>query len=770
MLKNLLKKNFRDFRSHASEFSSVFILSLLSILIFSGLLAASQGMEEKFEKWSESSNMADEWVTIRDQQENKVLQELKDKKSIDQVMQQQYLNVKVGTASSKKQLQLVIDNGTISKPAIIKGDKFSTQTKGIWLDSNFAKENDYKVDSNIQLNVNGETKSYLIKGLVASPNFIAYTGPANDIVADHEKYGYVLTNTKTIPSLKNASNQILVTKNEEYSEFELKEDLKDVLGTSLIDISNRNEKNNVSEFIQKKNSIKKLSIMFCTVLFALVILTTETTIRRLVNKQRSIIGLLRALGLSKFKIILHYVQYGFLPTLFGGTIGLFFGPRTIAPLILDKQKPLFNMPYWEVTPSKWSWIMLGVLVLIGSIAGITAILKTLKDAPAKIMQPQKIKRTPKNIVEMFPRLWDSLSWDWRWVLRDISRAKLRALIGIFGVIGSLMLLISGLGIQQSLNDSNEKTFGSDQSYKNEIKISPTIDKSIMDLMDSELNGDYQTIQQLPANLSTSRKDLMSLITIVEPGIYMNFNSTDYESVNLEKEDGVFISDYISKQLNVRKGDSIKLIGNFSEQNLIVPIAGILKVGSPQGIVMSKDYWGELEQLYVPTTVLTGQKVSKKISDDEDVVQVNSLAQNLESANKVLTSFQSIIILLIVFAVLLSWFILYNLGALNFTERYREYATLRVLGFRLNEIRSIIIKDSIATWIMGTIIGIPLGLLFLDSYVALANSTTTQFFMHISSLRLGTAILIVLFNVILISLFISRQVKKMDMATALKSVE
>ncbi|WP_317636568.1 ABC transporter permease [Xylocopilactobacillus apicola] len=123
-----------------------------------------------------------------------------------------------------------------------------------------------------------------------------------------------------------------------------------------------------------------------------------------------------------------------------------------------------------------------------------------------------------------------------------------------------------------------------------------------------------------------------------------------------------------------------------------------------------------------------------------------------------------------FSLFLSWFVLYNLGMLTFTERYREYATMRVLGFRLNEIRSIIVKDNLLTWVEGTVIGIPLGLAFLKVYVSIADSDTSEFFSYISIGGLVIAGGILFVNVVLIAWLISHHIKQVDMASALKSID
>lgn len=164
------------------------------------------------------------------------------------------------------------------------------------------------------------------------------------------------------------------------------------------------------------------------------------------------------------------------------------------------------------------------------------------------------------------------------------------------------------------------------------------------------------------------------------------------------------------------------------------------------------------------------RVPSSVDNHPAVQRVDSLAWDKAQANKVLDTFQSILTLLMVFAVLLEWFILYSIGTLNYTERYREYATMRVLGFHIKEIRSIMLKDSFVTWILGTTLGIPLGIGFLNAYVSVADSKDAQFFAYLPTPYIALSALFVLCNMLIIELVIAKRISNIDLSSALKSVE
>lgn len=665
---------------------------------------------------------------------------------------------------------VVVNNNKVSKPYVVSGSNFSTIKKGIWIDSNFAKKNNYKVGHKIKLSLSGDDREYNVRGLIESPNFIGYTGPTNDIISNHNKYGYILTNSKTMPAFKNKTNQILVTGKNNFSEAALKKNIRNSLGSSVISISNRSEYNNVSKYVDKSNSLEKLSIMFCIILFSLVVLITETTMSRLVNNQRSIIGLFRALGLSKLNIITHYGMYGLVTTLFGGMFGLLLGPVTIASLILNKQKPLYNMPFWKVHTDNLGWGILIILTLVGVLTAVFSVIKILNNTPANILQSRVVKGIPKNLFENFPNIWSHLKWDSKWVLRDKSRTKSKELIGITGVVGSLVLLITSFGIQQSLNETNYNTFGEVFQYSNEIKVNTDTSLIKLNKMMTMLNGDHQQIEQISTNIRTPKAQMLTTGTVVSPGLYVKLPLITGGLATLNDENGVYISNLVANRLGVQKGSNIELDSTVMTRKQIVPVLGVVKVSTPQGVYLSSKTWKTIGQPFTVTSIFTSQDINRNIKNSSSVNQVNTLRGNRRDANKVLSSFQSVIILLIVFSIFLGWFILYNLGMLNFSERYREYATMRVLGFRLNEVRSVIVKDNLFTWFMGIILGTPLGLLFLQAYVGIADTNTNEFFVHISLVRIVIAIAIILINVLITSLVVARQVKRIEMSSALKSVD
>ncbi|MBO8441658.1 MAG: FtsX-like permease family protein [Firmicutes bacterium] len=759
MFKLLFLKNIRDFRKNFGEFLSIFILAFISLFVFSGLLSVSNGINNSYEQWANKSNLATQFVKVRNHDH---LNSLKVNKKIVNIDGQFQTNCTLNS-NKNKLLQLnIIQKNDVSKFFVKKGASFNKNAYGVWLDYNFAKKNKLSVGDKVQLNIGNKNISCPIVGLIESPNYIGYTSPSNNIVANHSRYGYVFSNYKTMPIFKNEINSLLIRSTMNASKNDIDSYIRNKLGTNVIYLNTRKSNTNIVKIIDKVATIKKLALMFCSILFFLVIVTTTTTVERLVNSQKTIIGSLKALGLSNFKIKLHYVIYGAFPTFIGSILGLYLGPITIGKDILNKQKALYNMPNWHILFSRYSWLALIIIVLVGILSSFYAVNKLLSsDSIASIMQNQSVEH---NLIFQ-PHF--KFSWSTNWVLRDKLRSLGKELIGVVGISGSIMLLMASIGEFNSFKYTNNQTFGTVFSYKNEIKTIP-LSKNDNEKILNELDNDYQELQQANSEIQNSNKSISTTMNIIDNGIYINLPLSKNKNININKK-GVYITHYLAKKYGLKVGSNIKIMSQYQSKPIYLPILGITKISGPQGIYLSKNIWTSLGNKFTPNVIFTNRNISKKIINMPSVVETTSLSQNLYQANKVIDTFSSIMMLLIIFAILLSWFILFNLNMLNFIERKHEYSTMKVMGFYQKEIQNIILKDSIITYIFGVIIGVPLGLIFLKYYITVANSDTTEFFAHIGIMGIIVSCVIVLINVILISMVIGKRVKKINMASAFKSV-
>lgn len=333
-MKYLIKKNIRDFWQLKSEFISILLLSFLGIFLFTGLTYAWVGMNENFNSWANESNLADVWVGVSNIDEQQV-DDLLDIEGINEVQTEEIYNASL---NDQKQLRIVVpDKKTISIPLTIEGDEFSLTNEGIWIDQYFAEENNYNIGDSIKIENNGITINLKVKGIILSPDYISYTGPNNEMVPDHEMYGYAYTNTESLTTNEwVGSKEILLKVDGNVKHIEqYQNDIEHSLGTSFASFTSRDNYTYVSGFTQKIFTLEKLSFIFSVVIFLLVLLTVSTTMHRIVKNQQTLIGTLKAIGIRNRAIFLHYSLYGLGVCTIGGIIGFILGPYTITPFILN---------------------------------------------------------------------------------------------------------------------------------------------------------------------------------------------------------------------------------------------------------------------------------------------------------------------------------------------------------------------------------------------------------------------------------------------------
>ena len=207
-----------------------------------------------------------------------------------------------------------------------------------------------------------------------------------------------------------------------------------------------------------------MAVLFSCIFILLSILTMYTTMSRLINNQISLIGAMKAIGFGKGKLYLHYGLYGFSVSLVGGILGTVLGRTWISRLILDIKRSTITLPEWHASLSPVIGILLGTMVLICTMAAIFTVRKTLRMSPAEALRGHMpVKENAKAITEN-----KNSAYEWRWVIRDAFENKMRYIIGVIAVVGSLTLMVAGVGIYDTVHKANDDVFSQQYRYSDLI--------------------------------------------------------------------------------------------------------------------------------------------------------------------------------------------------------------------------------------------------------------------------------------------------------------
>ena len=590
----------------------------------------------------------------------------------------------------------------------------------------------------------------------------------------------------------------LVTKKEEFNtkiaeaETELidaKEKVNEIESAEWY-ILDRNQNSGYVSFIQDTQSVDSLSIVFPIVFFAIAILVSLTSMTRMVEEDRMELGTLKSLGYNKAQIMFKYILYSTLACIIGGVIGIVIGLQLIPRVIWMMYSMMYTIPEFVVglnSEHSSSGLALIYICIVG--ATIYAAARDLKEKPANLLRPKAPKLGKRVLLERVKFIWKRLNFSQKVTIRNIFRYKKRFLMTIIGIFGCTSLILTGFGIKDSIStilpNQYEKVFLYDfqvsmkssltdderQSVITELQNTENVDNIVETYMVADTANHNEYSEDLQVVVPKNVDDLKNVITI-------NDVDNKKEEVNLSS-DGVILTDKLAQLLDVKVGDTITL-DETSEENKEIKVSDITENYIAHYIYMTKDMYENLYGETYNTNVLlvkaenlseeAQEELSKKLLDGGKVSTVSLNSNAEKTLDDTISSLNYVVVILIVSAGLLAFVVLYNLSNINISERQKELATIKVLGFYDKEVYTYVTRETILL----TIIGIALGLIggyFLNYFIiGTCEINMLRFAKVIHPISYLYAILITVAFTIIVNVITYFALKKIDMISSLKSVE
>lgn len=747
----------RDIFRNWTQFFSVFFMAFLSVLVFTGLQGAWHGLEVSLDKYIEESNLPDAWVqSIGFTEED--IDEIGQISGVEQVRQK--TRIKVSTqadAESEKYLWLDTFDQSMIDTTLVDGEAVSGDAAdGVWLNQEYAKENGIKVGDPITISYADTEATLKVAGLIQSAERIYYTGTLEFIAPNYADYGYGLISEDTLRETIGypGPDNILEIRG---SNDSIREELEGILGANMISYYDRHTLVDVSDALDRVGQIRNLSYLFSFIFILLAILAMYTTIRRLIETQTKEIAVLKALGFSNGKIAVHYGSFGMLIGGLGSLLGILAAP-VLSQFVLWTQKSMFSLPKWQIAYSFSSLLVILLVLTICVASALLAAREAVAGLPAVFLRGTE-KRGHPIFLEHSTKLWDRLRFESRWAIRDAAINKVRLFMGIIGVAGSMMLLIAGFGMPESMNHLVDKAYNEDYSYKSRLEVGDY----------KTYSGDYagQWVQITQARYQPD-DGYNRLLIVLGEGDYVNLKTEEGRQI---QKGGIYVTKGFAERAGLRVGDTLAVHPSLDEKQYTFKIEGIITSETNQGAYITQETWEQAGGTFTPQTLLTGEEVSfSEAADSSDIHAVIEISEQEKNAYGFVNSLMSVFFIIIAFAVLLVVVVLYNLGSLNFVERMRDYATLRVLGFHKKELRNITMIENVATTFIGWLLGIPMGIWFLGQYVRTFSTIRLEYTSYISIRTLIFASAIAWICSLSTTIFVSRRIQKLDMVEALKGVE
>ena len=755
----LKKKMIRDIRKHKTQFLSIFLMAFLGVFVFAGVGGESVGLEVNVDKFYDDTNLADGWIYsnfINDL----FLDQIYCLGATDQ-MERQLVVDSVADFSNDPEITLhFVENNTISKFYLIDGEPLDINDKnGVWLDKSFADAKGLKVGDSITFEFEDYKIKKKIRGTGYSPEYV-YHASQSSVIPDFSKIGFAYMSHKAFPNDTVPYNVLNVKFDGTAENYDKLLDYHmDGYYSSFVE---RSEHTSVSQFSEEIDQHQMMAGIFPVVFILIAMLILLTTMTRIITHQRTQIGILKACGFKDKTIMKHYISYGFWLVLIGSLLGLIIGPMTLPKLFYPSMSSTYILPSWQPA---WSidFVYIALAMIIMSIlVSYYAVRSIFNENPADTIRPKAPKVSSSGMIERLG-FFKHLSFNSRWNYRDAKRNKFRALMTIIGVIGCTALLVSAFGMYDGMNDLKEWEFNQINHYDSKLIIDDEASISEVDDVAEEVNGDKIMESAIEIESDTCKKSGSLLVLnhtdLVTPTDY------DWNRIKIE-DDEVSVSQKMADMLGIGIGDTVKWHIMGSDKWIKTKIDKIHSDPTSQGFIMSADKLEDLDLNYTPTSVVTEEHVTKNYTA---IKTTNSLKDMTSSWDELTEAMWLLIYILIFFASLLAVVVLYNLGLLSFTEIEREIATLKVLGFKTNALRKLLLTQNLWFTTIGYLLGIPVGYYILK---VMWESSGDSFYIlpSISLMNLVITAAITFSLSILVNLMFSRKIKKLDMVESLKSAE
>lgn len=511
------------------------------------------------------------------------------------------------------------------------------------------------------------------------------------------------------------------------------------------------------------------SYAFAFIFLVIAILVISTTMSRLVERQRTQIGTMNALGLKRYKIAIHYMSYSFYVSLIGAAAGLIAGPRTVGKFMVNMLFEWYMIPDVRIGSNGLFYVVAAVTVLTCVLASYISCKKLLRVPPAAALRPASPKKAKRILAERLP-LWEKLSFSTQYNLRDVTRSPLRAIMGIVGTAVGMILVLYAFGCYFLVEDIVDWNFNKLQNYTFQMVLSDDKDIEYFDKICDDVDGEMIMTDQIelskePHGLSKDR--YKQTLTVIEGKGLQNI--TDEKAVITSMIPGkVAITSRLAKQMGVTVGDKIYWHIYSKNEWYESEIGLINRTPETAGITILREDFEMTGCEYVPTAILSRHNLN-----DYDGKDGIAGVYDMENMKEVFINGYDVIkylfYMMMIFSVVTVVVVLYNAGNLSFHERFKEFATLKVMGLSSKKIRKTLNQENIWFAVIGIIVGAPFGKPTLTAMMN-SNGDNYDYYIHIPVYLYCLSAVFVLLVAIIVSHMFSKKIRTLDMVGSLKGME
>lgn len=544
-------------------------------------------------------------------------------------------------------------------------------------------------------------------------------------------------------------------------------------------------------FGENANRMRAIGKVFPVMFFLVAALISLTGMTRMVEEQRIEIGTMKALGYGNFSIASKYLGYALLATAGGSILGVLTGEKILPYIIIYAYEIMYPHIPKIYVPYHMSYAVMASAASIVCTMGATlaSCYKELAAEPAVLMRPPAPKKGRRVFLERIGFIWKRMNFTWKSTIRNLMRYKKRFFMTIFGIGGCMALMLVGYGVKDSVYEIADIQYDEIQLYDGHIFYKDDVTKTEKEELKDYLkeDTDIQTymdarMQSVTASKGNKKRSVYQCV-LGNPDIagkYVDFHDRKTKESYKLTDNGAIVSEKTAKLLNVKEGDTIKLKDG-TAKGVTVKIVHICENYMGHYIYFTPQYYKKVygktaEYNCIMFRAKDGyseeqvKKAGEKILAKDQVLTISYLHDIKDQLDDMLASLNLVIIVLIVSAGMLAFVVLYNLNSINITERQRELATLKVLGFYDVEVAEYVFRENILLTLIGAFVGVIFGKVL---HLFVIQTVEVDAAMFGRSIYLPSYIYSFLFT-IGFSLFVNWvmyfKLKKIDMVESLKSIE
>ncbi|EIT86641.1 ABC transporter permease [Fictibacillus macauensis ZFHKF-1] len=770
-------KLLRDLKQSIGQSIAFVLIIAVGAFFYAGLVTYSDHLSTYTDSYVQKHHLSDLTVTYKTLSPNEV-QRFQDIEGVKRVEGRYTVEGKQQFQTGKTTVTLhsIPKKNAINTPTLLKGQLPSASNE-LFLDAHYAKEHNLKVGQTTTITVRNQAHVMTISGLGENVEH----AKLNDI-QDHVSEGFAYLPESGIKDVMGSTtyNELLVS-------LHKKADVENIgkviaaqskkQGLSYLKQESKERSFSYSKIYETIYNNNMMSKVIPIVLFLIEAIILFLSMSRLIDSERSQVGIMKALGVKNRNIMLHYMGYPLIVSILGSILGCIMANYVFVPFVRESSARAYSLPGLSFSLSFYSLIPpLVISSIFGMVACYLSGRTILKERAAMAMRPKPPKKMKQLWLERFPKMWKALPYQYKIIFRNIFLNKRKALTSSIGVVVSTVLLITAFGTQTAL-----------------LKVAKQTEQvGSYDLRIDYKSGAVPATRELPAGV-TARYELATtpvqlvnnqgkhnatLISTPKNNTLLHFFSSKDTAVSLD-DDGVLVPKSYADRYHIKAGDTIFLqptSQDLPHKSLSLKVSAITSQYSNPSFYGTPAYLKKVglqipvSSLLLKTEAAHMKKITHSLERNENVDQITTQDDAKKSANYIVKQNTFVFIMFIICAIVLSFGAIFTISSINIYERNRELATLKVLGYPKAKIHGLIFFENILLTLFAVVVALPISSYVFAKIIGALSSPHQQIPDTLPLMVIVLSIVVAFVLTILSNLFLRRKVTKINMIESLKSLE